>query len=295
MVDRKRTALPDWTDLQYLAELARHGSLSAAARALGVTHATVARRIATLDAGFGRPLFTRQSGRYVPTSVGAQIAALAVEMEEPALRVARAMAGIMPAIAGQVRITATDLVALELVVPILPVIRATHPGLNLELIISGENLSLARRDADIALRLARPTQGDLFTRKLGELGYYRYASREYLKNTKAPDFEYIGYCDVSPDLPEVRAFEEMDVADRIVMRTNHQSTRYAAVLNGLGVGLLPKLSAVKRTELQALDRTPVLKRELWLVVHRDLRDVPRIRTCVEFLVNAVQRQRSRMV
>lgn len=295
MDERKRTALPDWTDLQFLVELARHGSLSAAARALGVTHATVARRIAALDASFGRPLFVRQSGRYVPTAIGAQIAALAVEMEEPALRVRRAMAGVMPEIAGPVRITATDLVAPELVAPALAELRTVHPGLDLELIVSGENLSLARRDVDIALRLARPTQGDLFTRKLGELAFYRYASRDYLNNRKASGLEYIGYCNVSPDFPEVRALDDICGGDRIVMRTNHLSTRFAAVLNGVGVALLPKLSAGTRSELQVLDRVPVVKRELWLIVHRDLRDVPRIRTCVEHLSKSIQRQRKRLI
>ncbi len=295
MIDRKRTALPNWTDLQFLVELARHGSLSASARTLGVTHATVARRIAALDASFGRPLFKRQAGRYVLTSVGAQIAALAVEMEEPALRVARAMAGVMPEIAGPVRITATDLIAPELVAPALAQLRTDHPGLDLELIVSSENLSLARRDVDIALRLARPTQGDLFTRKLGELGFYRYASRDYLKNRKESVLDYIGYCNVSPDFPEVQAFEEFCATGRIVMRTNHLSSRVAAVLSGAGVALLPKLSVGTRSELQALDRSPVVKRELWLVVHRDLRDVPRIRTCVEQLSKNIQGQRKRMI
>jgi DNA-binding transcriptional LysR family regulator len=295
MIDRKRTALPDWTDLQFLVELARQGSLSAAARALGVTHATVARRIAALDASFGRPLFMRQAGRYVLTSVGAQIAALAVEMEEPALRVARAMAGVMPEIAGPVRITATDLIAPELVAPALAELQAAHPGLDLELIVSGENLSLARRDVDIALRIARPMQGDLFTRKVGELGFYRYASRDYLKNRKSSGLEYIGYCNVSPDFPEVRAFEEIRGDDPIVMRTNHLSTRIAAVVNGVGAALLPKLGVGSNSNLQALDRSPVVRRELWLIVHRDLRDVPRIRTCVEHLGKSIQRQRKRMI
>lgn len=242
MSDRKRTTLPDWTDLQFLVELARHGSLSAAARALGVTHATVSRRIAALDAAFGRPLFVRQDGRYTPTGVGVQIAALAAEMEEPALRVARAMAGVMPEIAGPVRITATDLIAPELVAPVLTELFGRHPGLDLELIVSGENLSLARRDVDIALRLARPTQGDLFTRKLGDLAYYRYASRDYLRSKSRSGLDYIGYCNVPPDLPEVVAFDQMCAGERIVMRTNSWSSRVTAILNGLGVALLPKLA-----------------------------------------------------
>lgn len=291
---QKRTGLADWTDLQFLVELARHGSLSGTARALGVTHVTVARRIAALDAEFGRPLFRRQDGRYVPTTVGAQIVALATEMEEPALRIARAMAGVLPAIAGPVRITATDSVASNLVAPVIPALQTAQPGLDLELVISEENLSLARRDADIALRLGRPTQGDLFTRKIGDLAYYRFAAKSYLKGRDPADYRYIGYCNVPTEMPEVRTLESLCGDAAFAMRTNHLGARVAAVENSVGIGLLPKFLGDSRKRLQRLDRTPVLTRELWLIVHRDLRDVPRIRTCVDYLVKAFRGLRKQM-
>jgi DNA-binding transcriptional LysR family regulator len=294
MAVRKRTREVDWTDLRFLSELVRQGSLSATARALGVTHATVARHITALETGVGRPLFVRQAGRYVPTAIGAQIAALAAEMEEPALRITRAMAGLPMAIAGPLRITATDMVASEMIAPILPALIKAHPALELELFASAENLSLARRDADIAIRLGRPTMGDLFTRKLADLAYFAYASKTYLRENKQTEHKYIGYCNPQPDLPEIAAMARLSRNDQIILRTNQIHARRAAVAGGLGVGLLPKFMADGVKGVVALDRSPVLVRELWLIVHRDLKDVPRIRECIDFMVKAFASQRRRL-
>lgn len=294
MTEQKRTELPNWTDLQFVAELSRHGSLSATARALGVTHATVARRIGALDESFGRPLFKRQDGRYVPTPTGSHVVALAREMEEPALRVARAMAGVLPHIAGPVRITATEHVATELLTPMVAELQKTHAGLEIEVIASRENLSLARRDADIALRLGRPTQGDLFTRRLVELSYYRYASRRYLKARGVQPLQYIGYCGVSAETREVRALSQLCSDDMISMRTNNIAVRLAAVAQGLGVGLLPKYSAERHKGLVCLDTKPAMARELWLVVHRDLREVPRIKLCTEYIAKTILCRRNQI-
>lgn len=294
MPEQKRTELPNWTDLQFVAELSRHGSLSATARALGVTHATVARRISALDKSFGRPLFKRADGRYVPTATGSHVVALAREMEGPALRVARAMAGVLPQIAGPIRITATELVATELLAPMVAELQKTHSGLEIEIIASRENLSLARRDADIALRLGRPTQGDLFTRRLVDLSYYRYVSRRYLKARGSRPLQYIGYCGVSAEMREVQELNKLCDEDLISMRTNNISVRRAAVECGLGVGLLSKYSAERVKGLVRLDDKPVMARELWLVVHRDLREVPRIKLCTEYIAKEVLRQRKQI-
>lgn len=295
MPDQFRTANPDWNDLRFLVELTRHGSLSSTARALGVTHATVSRRIAALEQASGRPLFKRQDGRFVPTGIGAQIAALAKDMEEPALAIARAFAGVTPAIAGPVRITATEMVATHLAMPIITELQQRHPGLELEVVASNENLSLARRDADIALRLGRPTSGDLFTRKLGDIAYFAYAATSHLSGQPESQRRYIGYYMTPPELPEVLALEAMAPPGSILFRTNNINVRIAAVVQGLGVGLLPKMIGEKLEGVERCEpKKPVLTRELWLVVHRDLRDVPRIRECVELLVKGVTKERRRI-
>jgi DNA-binding transcriptional LysR family regulator len=295
MLERKRTAPADWTDLQYVVELARKGSLSSAARALGVTHATVARRIAALESRLGRPLFERRNGTFVPTGFGAEVVSQASRMEEAALHIARVMAGAGLDIAGPVRVTATDMVASNLLAPVLAQLQRTHPGLDIDLIVSRENLSLARRDADIALRLGRPEQGDLVRRKLAEIGYFRYASRSYVAAHAPDDYAYIAYSHNSLALPEVQAFDEHYANTPVALRTNHLGARRAAVSAGLGVGLLPKLIAEPDSELVRLDEEPTVLRQLWLVVHSDMRSVPRIRTCFEAIGRAIIAEQPRML
>lgn len=294
MTERRLTTPADWTDLQFLVELARHGNLSAAARALGVTHATVSRRLGSMERKTGQPLFVRKYGRWITTPLGEQIVALATQMEAPALRIKRAMAGLLPEIAGPVRITATEMVATELVAPALAGIRTRYPGLDVDLIVTGQNLSLARRDADIALRLGAPTQRELVRRRLGRLAYYHYAARRYLAGRKSDDWDYIGYCNVSPELPEVQEFERAHGSARIVLRTNLIGARRAAVQNGIGIGLLPKLIVRDEMDLVCLDAKPAVLRELWLIVHRDMRTVPRIRRCMDELTAAVASQRQKL-
>jgi DNA-binding transcriptional LysR family regulator len=293
MPDQFRTARPDWTDLRFLIELARQGSLSATARALGVTHATVARRIAALEEISGRPLFVRQNGRYMPTSIGAQIAGLARGMEEPALAITRAFAGVAPDVAGPVRMTSTDLVGSHMATPVVAELQKRHPGLEIELVSSNDNLSLARRDADIALRLGRPTSGDLFSRKLCDIEFYLYATQRYLRETAAKDRRYIGYCVGPPDLPEVQGLDRIATSEAITFRTNSLNVRLAAVRAGIGMALLPELLAEPSDTFVRVAPKPVVARELWLLVHRDMRDVPRIRICVDALVKAITSRRKR--
>lgn len=294
MTERRLTKPADWTDLQFMVELARHANLSAAARALGVTHATVSRRIASVERDIGQPLFVRNSGRYVTTPLGEQIVALASQMEEPALRVKRALVGLLPEIAGPVRITATEMVASELVAPALAQLRSRYPALDVDLIVTGQNLSLARRDADIALRLGEPAEGQLVRRKLGRIAYYLYGARRYLEGRKPDDWGYIGYCNVPPELPEVKEFERTHGNSRVVMRTNLVGARLAAVVNGIGIGLLPKLVVRDDMDLICLDSKPAVQRELWLIVHSDMQRVPRVRRCMDELASAVGLQRRRM-
>ncbi len=293
MPDRIRTAPSDWEDLRFLVELARQGSLSGAARALSVTHATVSRRIAALEASVGQPLFARHGGKYVPTPVGSQIVALASEMEEPALKITRAFAGLPPEIAGPVRITTTEVVATEILTPMLPKFAAKFPEIDLEILVGQSNLSLARREADIALRLGRPTEGDLFSRRLDEQVYYLYASRAYLERTKPEDYGYVGYCEVPHISAEVEALSQICNDSQIVFRTNHIYTRRAAVAHGLGMGLLPRCFAEGFKDLKAVADEPLIVRELWLIVHRDLRAVPRIRECIDFLVAEFAERRTK--
>lgn len=292
---KKRTVSPDWTDLQHFIALARLGSLSAAARELGVTHATVARRIAALESVLRKELYTLRSGRCVLTAEGERIAALAQPMSEQALALWRGVHGLSAELTGPVRLTATDVFGAHFVVPCVKAFHDLHPGIEIELVIDHRNLSLARRDADIALRLARPQGGDVLARRVGLLTYHFYAARADNRRADPSRLPLIGYDDSSLHTPEAQHCAEYDRARPIALRTNNQVSRIAAVRAGLGAALLPKFVGDALGDVARVDiGIGPLNREIWLLVHNDLKDVPRVRVCCDHLVVAIHEARHRL-
>src|SRR5690242_6236381 len=163
MTDKKRSAREqavDWEDIRFFTALARHGTLAATARSLKVTHATVARRLANFEAALGRPLFTRGAGGFALNAAGAAALAEAAQMEMAACALAdrREVAGT---ISGSVRVTLARVLADGFLAERLSPLQARHPELDIELVATSRNLSLALREAEIALRLARPVSGEL--------------------------------------------------------------------------------------------------------------------------------------
>ena len=162
MTDKKRSAALDWEDLRFFAALARHRTLAATARALGVTHAAVTRRLASLESSLGRPLFTRGGDGLTLNAIGVAALAQAEQMEfaASALSVQRDQSS---EIEGRVRITVARVLADGFLAAELASLTARFPHLEIELVATSRHASLARREAEIALRLARPASGDLST------------------------------------------------------------------------------------------------------------------------------------
>lgn len=289
MPDNKRSIRVDWEDLRVLVELARQGSLSAAARSLGVTHVTISRRIANLEADLGQPLFSREAGRYVLTEAGKHILELAHPMSKSADAIVRAAAGLHAKLTGPVRITATEAVGIYVLMPGLKEIRTRYPELDLDLRISQQNLSLTRSDADIAVRLAAPApDSGLIGVKIAELGYYVYGARSYVDGRDPELFEYIGYAPEFATWPEAQTLDRIARGGRTAVRINHLSNRIEAARLGLGLALIPAMMADVWPELVRVSRgDPVMRREVWVLVHQDLKDVPRIKACFDVLAEAI--------
>src|SRR5262245_38797023 len=189
MTDKTRTAV-DWEDVRFFTALARHGTLAATARTLKVTHATVARRLANFEAALGRPLFTRGADGLALNAAGAAALAEAAQMEMAACALAekREPSG---SVAGAVRITLPRVLADGFLAERLAPLQAKHPELDVELVATSKNLSLARREAEIALRLARPASGELLARRVITLDYGFFASQDYatrLASGEQPQF-----------------------------------------------------------------------------------------------------------
>lgn len=283
----KRTAPPhpgdlDWNDLRYVLALSRHGSLSATARLLKVNHATVARRIAALEASLGITLFERRARGYVPTPAAAPVLQAAEQIEAPLLQLARlgdARAGEQ--ISGTVRITCTEGVASHSVAPQLAGLRQRWPGLQIELVVEHRSLSLARREADIAIRWARPKTGELYASKLGAVPYRLY------RNPAAVDRNAVAAFDESlAEIPESLWLKASGLTQTI--RSNSMIPLVAAARAGACAVLLPEYIGRQYPELVPEPGKPPVTRELWLVLHRDLRNTPRVRAVADHLASAIR-------
>ena len=159
-----------WDDVRFFLAVARAGSLSGAARVLGVGHVTVGRRIALFEERLGVTLLNRTPDGFTVTSAGDAILRQCMAMENAALDLERTAAGRDSLVAGSVRVTTTEALAYQVVAPAIATLRQAHPGLQVDLVVGVRSLDIARRDADLAVRFARPSAPDLICRKLGEVG-----------------------------------------------------------------------------------------------------------------------------
>ncbi len=280
-----RTGL-DWGNLKFFLELARTGSLSRAARRLGVDRNTVGRRVAALEEELGISLFERGPQGWIRTGAGDDLAALATRVEEDVLAVARHADARDRSVAGTVRLTTASHVAARLLAPALPLLRERHPGLLLEIAVDQRTFDLTRREADLALRLGRPRDAGLVTRKLSEVAYRLYASRAYLGKRREIDLAadaFVGFDESLASVPQERWLAKLAPARRVAFRCNSTAALHEAARAGIGVAVLPCFAADGDPELVRLDGPDPVPHELWLLVHGDLRRTPRVRAAIEWL------------
>jgi molybdate transport repressor ModE-like protein len=290
MADQNRTGL-DWEDIRIFIALARHGSLSAAARVLSVNHATVARRISSLERTAGKKLVERRPDGYVLTPAGTDALAAANDMETAAAAFSRGSADDEPR--GLVRINATPGMTQGFLVGRLAKLAARHPGLDVEVATDVRPISLERREADIALRFGRPQDGDLIARRLVTFGYGLYASAEWrrrISDGAAPVF--VGFDEANAYIPDAVWLAKSFPRARVALRTGNQSAQAAAAKAGVGIALLPHFIGRLDDCLGpcSLDHTPP-SRELWLVTRRQDRKDPSIRTVIDFLTQVFCEER----
>src|ERR1051326_808736 len=287
---KKRTAGLDWEDVRYFVALARRGTLSATARDLRVNHATVARRVASLEAAGGHPLFDRRADGYALTADGKAVLDEARPMDEAALSVLRRLdAGTD--LNGLVRLAIGRVLAERFLIDRLRAFHARYPAIDLEVIGGSRVVSLARREADLALRYGSPKDSDLIARRVATIGFGLYAAPGYRDNIDAgapPAF--IGFDDESDYIVELASISHQFGERRFALRTNSQTTQAAAARAGFGIALLPRYFAAADPDLVPVslaNRLP--EREVWLVIRRDLRNVPRVRALADYLVAVFRR------
>lgn len=285
----------DWDDLRYFLAIARHGTLSGAARTLAVQQSTMSRRLDALEQRAGAQLLQKTPDGYVLTVAGEAILAHVERIEVEAQAVERTITGADLRLEGSIRITTIETLAVEVLTPVFAEFCSRYPGITLEMLAEQRSLSLNKREADVALRLARFTQQDLVVRKLAELGFGIYASSEYLEQHGQPDFTAgaAGHRLVLPHeeamgLPEMAWFGDLSRRAGVALRSNSRFACLAAVQAGMGIACLARYLADGKGLVRLKTGRVAPKRELWLAVHADIRHTPRIRALNEALAEGLR-------
>lgn len=270
----------DWDDLRTFLAIARHGTLSAAGRALGVSQPTMGRRLAAMEARSGAQLLRRTPDRYLLTPLGESVLGNAERIEAEVLAAERVISGHDIALEGKVRLTTVDTLAARIFVPALARLQREHPGIRVELLSETRQLNLARREADIAIRMA-PFEGqEVVTRKLGTLGMAFYAARGY--DAARRPHRIVTVLDDLAHLPEAIWLREHFPDAEVALQSNSREAHLRAALSGMGVACLVCYRADRRSDLVRLrPDLPLLRRDIWLGVHRDMRRMPRIRAVMD--------------
>lgn len=288
----------NWDDARIFLAVARHGQILGAAKSLGLNHATVARRISSLEEALGSTLFRRRTNGTELTVQGERFLVHAEAMESASLAAAES-AGTDSAMEGSVRIGAPDGFGVTFLAPRLGALIERHPGLRIELVPVPRAFSLSRREADIAVTLERPREGRLVARKLTDYRLGLYAAQSYLTAHGTPaaladlaQHRLIGYVEdllYAPTLDYTAEFLK-DWQSRISVSSAVGQTE--AVRAGAGIGILHAFMANRDPGLVAVLPEQVLTRSYWTVMHEDLRSLRRVSLVADFLTEIVARDRS---
>jgi len=285
-----------WEMYRSFLAVLNEGSLSGAARALGIAQPTAGRHIASLEKSLKLALFTRSQTGLMPTEAALALRGYAESMHSTAAALERAAASQGSGVRGTVRITASDVVGVEALPPIIAGLRDEHPELVVELVLTDRIQDLLRREADIAVRMARPRQELLVARRVGqvELGLYaheRYLSRHGTPNSMADLAHHalIGFD--QPSLFVRGAGKPLSGWRReaFAMRTDNNLAQLALIRAGAGIGVCQAAIARRDEALVRLfPRQFCLPLETWITMHEDLRNSPRCRVAFDALVKGLQ-------
>jgi len=276
----------DWEDLRYFVAFSQDESLAKAARQLKVDHATVARRIASLEQALELKLVDRRPRAYVLTAEGQQVAELGRRMEGESFAVQRISVAGREVVAGEVVISAPPSMAVSVIAPNLGKLREQHPAVRIRLIAETHNVSLTRRGADVAVRLSRPTEADIVARKVGTVSFGLYASPAYLASRTPDSYEFIGYDDSMDGSVQQVWLDHQAMSRPVVLRSNSLDVQHAAACGGVGVAALPYFLGDWDESLALVEcvGTPLI-REVWASTHDDVRHAPAIRSVMQFIAD----------
>jgi DNA-binding transcriptional LysR family regulator len=274
----------------------REGSLSGAARALGITQPTAGRHVAALEKALGVVLFTRSQLGLMPTEVALALQTHAEAMESTAASLERAATSQGEGVRGVVRISASEVIGVEVLPPIVARLREAHPALKVELVLTNRVQDLLRREADIAVRMVRPKQEQLVARHIGQIELGFHAHKDYLARHGTPRkmeeitaHAVIGYDQPSTFVRNAGKALPGYGRETFSLRTDSDLGQLALIRAGAGIGIC-QVGLARRNDalVRVMPRTFSMKLETWVTMHEDLRHSPRCRATFDALVDGLQ-------
>jgi DNA-binding transcriptional LysR family regulator len=288
-----------WELYRTFLSVLKQGSLSGAARSLGITQPTAGRHIATLEKALRIALFTRSPTGLLPTEAALALRTQAEAMESTAASLERTAASQGDGIRGVVRVTASDVIGVEVLPPIVGQLRQRHPDLEIELVLTNQVQDLLRREADIAVRMTPPKQAMLIARRVGKIELGLYATRQYLDEHGSPrnidDLSRHTLIGFDAETAFIRAARKSLPGlnrELFALRTDSDLAILALIRAGAGLGVC-QVPLARRAGaeplVRVLPRQISLSLETWITMHEDLRNRPSCRVTFEALVAGLQR------
>ena len=290
-------AEPDWETFRSFLAVMTEGSLSAAARKLALTQPTIGRHIDQLEAALALSLFTRSQSGLIPTQAARELLPHAQAMASAAEALVRASSGAEAEEHGTVRLTASVMIGGIVLPSILAAFREKHSGIAIELVLSDLTQDLLRRDADIAVRMVRPKQGALVAKKIGRIALGLFAHRRYLERHGTPksfdDISRHALIGFDRETAAMRALRGLGLAltrDMFALRCDADLAQLAALRAGFGLGVCQLGIARREPDLvQVLSGAFKYELDMWLVMHKDLRNTRRTRLLFDHLAAELTR------
>lgn len=289
-----------WNDFELVLAIATTGSLSGASRALGVSHATVFRRLGDVEQRLGVTLFERSRTGYRPTLAGEELADTARIMDEAALAAERKVAGRDLEPSGEIWTTTTDSLLMGLLAPLFTEFRQKYPGIVLDVAVSNQLFNLTRREADVAIRPSNRPPENLVGRPLTKIGQAVYGHRSLGLTPGAPIETLVSqpWIGAGPRLQDSALDQWMDtnaLKPSCVYRVDTLVSILSAIRSGMGLAVLPCYLADDDPDIiQLTDPIPELEYGLWFLMHPDLRGVVRIHALMDFLTGAIRARKQRL-
>jgi len=282
---------PGWDLYRSFLAVLQQGSLSAAARELGLTQPTIGRHIDALEQAIGAQLFTRSQTGLLPTDAATDLRPYAETLAATAAALLRSASGRRGEVSGTVRISASEVIGVEVLPPILAKLQDSYPGLTIELSVSDALEDLLQRQSDIAVRMAEPSQAALVVRRIGDIPLGFFAHRRYIERHGRPlaladlsQHRLVGFDRESAYIRTMmRRFPIVD-PERFTFKADSSLAQLAAIRAGLGIGLCQHPLGRASSDLEHLLPDISLPLGTWVAMHENLRTSPRCRVTFDALV-----------